>query len=218
MAAAHAHDGNTGGGLNPLDSFRRVAETQRQVAEVSRQALEQVKLTYKRPEDLAAGIESKGTPVYVLHFSFWVLLALKVLGYEPGFIPPTNSPRYARLTRFLQWVQPQHNGDIRYGVFVVPRSLFSVGFLAHQLHHWIAYTSGLPGYGETDQALYRTFWERHRGVVGPEVETMTTDEIIRLKNAINRDMEALKFMQQLMQEIFVPAKQAGNLTNGTTSA
>lgn len=201
---------------NPMDTFKLVAETQRQVAEVTHHALEQVKQHYKKPEDLAANIESQGTPVYVLRWGIFGAMVLMFLGFEPGFIMPTGDKRYARLIRFLTYMADKPGCTFQHGAFVLTPKLFTVGYLAHQLHHWLGYRSGLPGYEAQDQALYRRFWEQNHGVVGPEVEHMSVDDIIRLKNAINRDMEALQFMQQLVQEIFVPANQS--LSNGNANA
>jgi hypothetical protein len=219
--ADQANDSNTANPSqrSPLDSFRMVAETQKQVAEATDRALELVKQHYKKPEDLAACIEKEGTPVYIIAGPFLTKLVLFVLGFEPGFIPPGNSRRHRWLYQLLDQVQAKPGCHREHGVFVMTRSVFTVGFLAHQLHHWMACRAGLPGYGETEQGLYKKFWEQDHGIVTPKrAEQMSAEEIIQLRNAIHRDMEALRFMQQLVQELFAPANQAANLSQGNATA
>ncbi|MBY0404847.1 MAG: hypothetical protein K2X66_13180, partial [Cyanobacteria bacterium] len=182
-----------------------------------------VKEHYKPPAELAACIESQGTPVYVLPKGHPIHVLMSLMGFEPGFIPPNGSKQFKTLVTCLKFLCPKGGitKDILCikGFFLLTRPVFTVGYIAHQLHHWLAYSSGLPGYGEMDQSLYKTFWEKHHGVITQrDAEKMDVDEIIRLKNAINRDMEALKFMKNLMQELFTPASQGHNLANGTARA
>lgn len=222
MAANHSHQPSqsmsemNAADMASLDTFKLVAETQKQVAQVTGHALEMVKQYYKKPEELAACIEKQGTPVYVVRKGFIIHWLLFFLGFEPGFIPATVQKRYQFLLRFLE---KKSGCTFENGLFIMTKPLFTVGFIAHQLHHWIAFCSGLPGYAEKDQALYRNFWEKKHGVITTaDAEQMSADEIIRLKNAINRDLEAMKFMKQLINELFAPANQAGSLSKGTATA
>lgn len=203
---------------NPMDSFRLVAETQRQVALVTEQAKQAVKQCYKSPEELAAWIERHGTPVFVMKMGLLGSFLLFILGFEPGFIPASRSKRFQILERLLSFQCPKEQASFRKGVFVLTQPLFTVGFMVHQFHHWLAAQSGLPGYDDQAQSLYRKFWDQQGGVIGQEVETMTVDEIIGLKSAINRDLEALQFIRQIINEILNPAQQSNHLANGNASA
>lgn len=208
-----------GGQNNPiLDSFRLVARTRQQIEEVSRHAKGVVKRFYKDPADLAAFIERKGTPVYMLGGGKMGGLVLKALGFEPGFIPPSDSRRYQALVKLLCRYEDKPEVTFEYGVFVLTQPLFTVGFMTHQLHHWLACRSGMSGYGERAQQLYQEFWGRHEGRVSEEVLKLPPEELVRLKEAINRDLEALLFLRNIVDEVFNPANQGKKLATGKTRA
>ena len=203
------------------DTFKMVADIERQIAAVSDEAREAVKKFYKEPGDLAAFIERQGTPVYVLPGGMignWVSLGLQTLGYEPGFIASQEGWRFDALVRLLGLLEQKPYATVDRGVFVVTKQLFSVGFLSHQLHHWLACRSGMAGYNAESQRLYKRFWTVYHGKIGREVYHMTAEEMQMLKDAINRDMEALKFVRQVASEVLVPNKNATRLQQGEASA
>jgi hypothetical protein len=216
MATQPSHGG---GHDNPMDSFKLVAAPERKLALIQGRAKAAVKQHYKSVQDLARSIEAQGTPVHLLGGGLAGKLVLFLLGYEPGFIPRVNSKRYRLLLKVLQTLDPKPDCTDWYGLFVLTKPLFTVGFLSHQLHHWQAFRAGMAGYDVKDQAIYRQFWEKHNGILTEQtVERMSVEEIVRLKNAINRDMEALKFVREVTLEIFNPATQAGKLADGSASA
>lgn len=209
-----------------VDTFRLVAETRRQVNEVAESAREAIQAFYTDPELLAEFIERHGTPVYVLRVGFLATFILRALGFEPGFIPPGQELRFNRLKRLLafydRFCPGRNRSDVnrvdRHGVFVLTRPLFTVGFLTHQLHHWLAFRSGMAGYCERAQRLYKKFWVENQGQIGREVYKMSAEDILALKAAINRDMEALRFLKAMADEVLIPAKQARRIPGGNASA
>lgn len=213
--------------LPEVDTFKLVAETRKQVMAVADIARDAIKAHYTDPALMAAFIERHQTPVYVFgrgllqHFCLWAL------GFEPGFIPPAKGRRYQLLQQFLKLqarFQPKpKQGDrinchFNHGVFVLTRPLFTVGFISHQLHHWLAFRSGMRGYCERSQQLYRKFWNENNGQIGPEVYKMKAEDLLALKAAINRDMEALEFLKEIANEVLIPAKQARHISKGKASA
>lgn len=210
-----------------IDTFRLVAETHRQAQAIAESAKATVRQFYREPKQLAVFIERHQTPVYVLKNTLFANICMAILGVEPGFIPPTSKKSYQRLVGLLtsRFMQPllgrQSNKPhchFEHGVFVVTPALFTVGFLSHQLHHWLAFRSGMQGYNERAQTLYKKFWNEQNGELGAEVAEMSMDDMIALKAAINRDLEALKFLQDVAQDILIPAKQAKRFAEGSASA
>lgn len=205
------------------DTFKLVAETRRQVNQVADSAREAIQAFYTDPQLLAEFIERYGTPVYVLS-GIGTNFILKALGFEPGFILPDSSRRFIWLKRILTvydriFTQGKAvDRDFENGLFVIPRPLFTVGFLSHQLHHWLAFRSGMEGYCERAQRLYKKFWVENQGQIGSEVYKMDAEDIIALKAAINRDLEALKFLKGIADEVLIPARQARRISHGTASA
>ena len=209
-----------------LDSFKLVADTHRQVQGIQDKARQAVKARYKSPEDLTAFIENKGTPVYVLQGLKGLLAqcAFKLMGFDAGFVAPPNPNepltwhaqiRYGLLGVLLIGLYDRHPGCVfDHGVFVMPRAVFTVGYLAHQLHHWFACQAGLPGYDSASQREFRTFMVTHKGVVGAEAASMTEAQIMSLRHAIHREVEALQFIKSVTEEIFRPDRQARQITDG----
>lgn len=209
---------------SPEDTFKLVAETRRQVSQVAESAREAIEAFYTEPHLLAEFIERHGTPVYALKCSIVANFILKTLGFEPGFILPDSSCRFNWLKRILTFYDQIFTQekiitrDFKNGLFVIPCPLFTVGFLSHQLHHWLAFRSGMNGYCERARRLYKKFWTENRGQIGSEVYKMDVEDIIALKAAINRDLEALKFLKGIADEILIPARQARRISSGTASA
>lgn len=212
--SAHPHD----------DTFKRVAETRQQVNQVAASAREAIEAFYTDPQGLVTLIERYGTPVYILKAGILSKLMLKALGFEPGFILPDSTPRFIWLKRLLGWqdglfaTDKALLRDFTHGVFVVPQALFNMGFLSHQLHHWLAFRSGMDGYCERARRLYKKFWVENQGQIGQDVYKMDVDDILALKAAINRDLEALQFLKAISDEVLIPARQARRIAHGTASA
>lgn len=213
----------TQGHDNPLhdpviDTFKLVAETRKMAKEISESARDAVKAFYRSPDSLASFIERHQTPVYMLKGRLICGLVLAILGYEPGFIAPAEGRRYRLLERFLRLYNGKPHCEFKHGVFVLTRPLFTVGFISHQLHHWLAYRSGMAGYSDKSQQLYKKFWNENNGVIGQEVYQMKVEDMVALKAAINRDLEALLFLKEIANEVLIPAKQARRISHGTASA
>jgi hypothetical protein len=204
--------------FHPLaDTFRMVGETRRQAQEIAETARNAIKSFYSDPVQLADFIESRHTPVYILPAGVLPAFCLWACGFSPGFIPPAENRRYKVLLGFLklqaemplQKQQGRKTGcHFNHGVFVLTRPLFTVGFISHQLHHWLAFCSGMTGYNTRAQELYKKFWEENNGSIGHEIYDMKAEDILALKAAINRDLEALEFLRKIAREILIPARQS----------
>ena len=210
------------------DSFNLIAESRKQVAEVATAARDAIQANCTEPAQLAEFMESHGTPVFVVNHALLGNLGLLSLGFELGFIPPGEGKRYDMLQKFLLKhakrlnETPAGNEAIAqgwpHGVLVLSKPLCSMGYMSHQLHHWLAFRAGMQGYSDRSQKLYKQFWQKQNGNIGREVYKMTTEDLVALKAAINRDMEALKFLRAITCEVFIPAQQARRLSEGSTSA
>lgn len=214
---------------NPLlDCVSIMAGTKRQVDKVTGQAKKAVAEHYKDPFKLADFIESKGTPVYVMPAGFkslFVRFCLFFIGVELGFVAParhSDDPTHLKLDiveKLLTKVfSEKPNTSFIHGVFILPTKLFSVGFIAHQLHHWLACMAGLPGYDDAAQAEYKKFMTKYGGMVTAEHNNMSEEEITNLRSAIHREIEALQFLKNITDELFRPMRQARSINSGTANA
>lgn len=210
------------------DTFNLIAESRKQVEEVANAAKEAIQANCTEPAQLAAFMESHQTPIFVLNHAMLGSMALMALGFELGFIPPGEGKRYQMLQKLLmaqaKRLSAQPAGDealanqLPQGVIVLTQPLCTLGYMSHQLHHWLAFRAGMQGYSDRSQQLYRQFWQKQNGQLGREVYKMSGEDILALKAAINRDMEALRFLRAITCEVFIPAQQARRLAQGSTSA
>ena len=218
MGSQHSNFSNP---FQELDLFRQSADVEQHLIAISQTALENVKSHYKDVKQLARSIEDRGTAVYVLPGTFWVNVMLSCLGHEPGFIAPPETPsevrRFETLKKILAMFEKKTVAcSDAHGIFVVPHKLFTVGFMAHQLHHWLAHQAGLPGYNKTARTHYRAFCNRNGELTQDHLRNMSVEEVTELRHAVQRDLQALQFIRRVTDEIFIPAQQAKHLKQGFT--
>lgn len=200
------------------DMFSLIAQTRKQVTQITQKAKNVVKQFYKNPDDLSAFIERHGTPVYVINSGLIGLVVLKLLKIEPGFVPFSTNTSFRTLTSLLDKYQDKPGCNYANGLFILTPSLYNIGFMTHQLHHWLSARNGLQGYDDESQALYREFWLKHRGLITRELLEMDVDALGKIRIAINRDLEALKFLREVAYEIITPANQSSQLKAGKARA
>ncbi len=216
--------GKPSAGVTLPDSFRPMTAVYQEASDLSLQALNAVKSADLDPEELARFIARHGTTVHSLSGNVVVRGLIALLGFQPGFIPAVETTRFRLLKSLLpvlsllpggrkfqassRSVEEQFPSISTDGLFIVTRNLFTISFFTHQLHHWLACRSGQSGYDERAQALYREFWNRHDGNVPPDIEAMGFEDVIALKAAINRELEALEFLKMIAREVLAPTRQA----------
>lgn len=164
-------------------------------------------------------ISQQGTPVYC--FTTGVVAAsaiLKQLGYQPGFITP--APEAWRFNLLAEGLGKLIYSDTltpaqmtqriqRNGVWVLPQKHLSIGLVAYQLYHWLAYKHGLEGYSELAQRLFQTQWENNAGELNPDaVAELDLESILALQHAVQREAEALQFVRDYQRYALVPNQQA----------
>ena len=188
---------------NPvIDTFRKIARLKQQSDTITSETKAVVKAFHRNPDDMIAFIRRQSTPVFVLGNNLLSKLALALLGFEAGFIPPAETRQYRWAKALLIRLNPDEAmPEEDSGFFVLTENLKTIGFLAHQVHHWMSFQGGLPGYEERALNAYRRFWNTQQGIIGTEVYKMSLEQMQSLRDAINRDMEALQFIQQFTEEL-----------------
>lgn len=190
------------------DSFKEVVKRRRDTAAITDRAKELVKKHYRTPDALVAYIESQGTPVFVLPADWISRMVFNAFGVDVGFIPHPEEPKQRkkleRLVGLLNIREKKLGCRLENGIIIVPHDLYTASFLAHQLHHWLAFQAGLPGYTDEAKRQYQRYWNEGCRKLTTEILNMSVEEIKHLRDAVNRDLEALKFIQQVTEEIFMP--------------
>ncbi len=162
--------------------------------EVSELAYKIMNKYKNKPNLILRFIEAKGTKVIVVpQISF----LLKILGYEEGFIPSHSGIKAGVLNLILAFVLKEKNKFSLYlpDLFICCKKDLSLYFLAYQFHHWLAYQYKLPGYdAETMQLFHNTFGKN------ANFNFLTINQILALKDTVERDRQAIDFVQKFVRE------------------
>lgn len=168
-----------------------------------------VKKNLKHPEKLLEYIEQNGTKVYKIPFADKLL---KFVGEEEGFITPISGVNALILNLVLE-----HKFAFKTAPMFVLRDLpVNLYIMTHQFHKWYGYKMQLPGFDDEAQQKFKKIWEYE---IDENVQTLTYEEIVSLKEAIARDIEAIDFVSKLAKEqdgakkVFENIKNKGNETN-----
>lgn len=163
-----------------------------------------VKKNIKTPEKLLEYVEKSGTKVFKIPY------ADKILSYvneQEGFITPRSGFEALYLNLVL-------NKKISFKtpeMFVLRDLPLNIYVMSHQFHKWYAYKMGLPGYDEASQEKFKRVFEFSDSKKSQE---LSYSEIMALKEAVRRDMEAIDFVLELSKEHEGSKKTLDKIKNG----
>ena len=70
---------------------------------------------------------------------------------------------------------------------------------------WLSYINELPGFDENTRKNFKNVWDSNADSM--EISSLSIEEILSLKDAIARDLEAIKFVKEMARE-FVGQKNS----------
>ena len=168
----------------------------------AQQVIETAKSIFKEhlndPSKVFDYIKNQGTPVFWLpnaHMFLWFV------GEDEGFIPPKSGLQALFLTICINILS---NDKIPFSfntppMFVLRNVTISPYFLAYQLYHWMAYSRNLSGYDEQTMRNFKKIF-----VLDTDLEArknLSIEEILSLREAIARDIEAINMVVELAYEV-----------------
>lgn len=141
---------------------------------------------FKNDTDKILGyVELEGTKVYNLQH---VEKVLSFIGEEKGFIPEMKGFKALVLNLLLEKKFSFTTCDM----FVVEDKDVEPYSLIHQFHKWYAKKLNLPGFDMKSQKIFKAYFKGQKNM-----NTLKMDEIISLKEAVQRDREAIDFVVEL---------------------
>lgn len=184
-----------------FDSIRLVGNKRKKIEEINNDAGSMIKQYLHDVSGLLDFIERRGTKVIRKTHADKVLI---LFGFLEGFIYPLKGYKAKLLTLSLKiigaWDEPIASETK--GMFIFGPEEPPIGYMVHQIHHWLSYHNGLPGYTEQTMQNFQRIFDPSFGV--DDVKRMSREEIVALREAIARDKEALDFVQKMAEEIFKP--------------
>lgn len=181
------------------------AEAQKNSELVDEQVRNIVVPCLNQPEKLLDFVSEQGTKVYRFAFANKILNLVKE---EDGFIAPFCGGK-AFILNFLVVLFVEKKLSFSFKtkpMFVLGNDDLNIYFLLHQFHKWYAYKSGLAGFDEKAQSLFKM----NLSLTNDEqMKNLSVENILALKEAIARDTTAAEFVIKLSKE-FEGAKNVLN--------
>lgn len=210
-----------------VDLFDSKANKKAQAARAFQVARDWVETHHDSVDNLVTAIKQEGTPVIVLEglSGAGFQLVLKTHGFDVGFIAPPARDEDASSFHALKALMAQFgysfeaHQHLNHGVFILTPRLLNIHYMAHQLHHWVAYQQGLPGYSLSERKAYKVFKTKYKGIWGTQLENENPELLKALRYPLRREIETLEFVKHVTDEIFGPLHEARNhLNEGTALA
>jgi len=176
----------------------------------AKEVIENAKSVFKEnlnePEKIFDYIQSQGTPVIKLNNAPTMLW---FVGQEEGFIPPQKGLKALALGLLMNIFSKEkiESGFQTKGVFVFRDSILSPYFLAYHLYHWMAYSKNLSGYDEKTLKQFKNIFVLEKDIMARK--SLSIEEILSLREAIAREVEAIDMVVQLAKEV-AGAKKASD--------
>lgn len=184
------------------DSFKKHATEAQIVASLTSRAKLLVKQCNTDAEQVLDWMQDQGLPVYCIENAVLAATAvLNTMGYQPGFIPPGQGNTYWLLLQGIGVSKADNRLARDNGLMVLTPKLRKIGFVAHQLFHWLAFQQGIPGYDEKAQQLFRHYFDKDNLTTLPQAMELPVEEIVALRHAVRREIDALCFVRQLSQDV-----------------
>ena len=156
--------------------------------EVQKKVETLVKKAKNNPYRLIAYIEKHGTPIYKIEKADKIL---SVINETEGFITPKRGLKALYLNAVINKKLSAKFGEC----FIMRNLTLDPYYTIHQFYSWYAFKSGFAGYEYEAQEKYKKlFSSKNRSGV---INTFGISDILEVKEAINRDKEALDFVIKL---------------------
>ena len=149
-----------------------------------------VRKAKNNPYRLIAYIEKHGTPVYRINNANKILA---VINETEGFITPKKGIKAVYLNIIIN-----RKVSVRFTeCFVLRNMQLNPYYTIHQFYSWYAFKSGFAGYEyEAQENLKKVIYSKNRQ---EKINALGISDILSVKEAVRRDIEALDFVIKLSQ-------------------
>lgn len=164
------------------------------------------------PDDLLEFVKKNGTKVYKIAFADKVV---KRIGYEEGFISTLKGIKALYLTTCLKVLGENIKISLTTEPMFVLRNLpLESCYFIQQFYKWYGTKFDLPGYDAESQENFQKFLSPEND---DKLKELSVDEILGLKEAIARDVEAINFVVELAKSTTGSKNALKKVTTGGAS-
>lgn len=141
----------------------------------------------KNPEKFFEYIKGAKTPVYKIKNADKIL---SLINEQEGFILPQNGFKALYLNLILNKKLSTKTTEM----FVLRNYNVNSYAIAYQFYNWYGYKMKLEGFEESTQKKFKNVFEICET---NKIDDLSFEEILELKSAIKRDIEAIDFVKKL---------------------
>lgn len=164
------------------------------------------------PEKLLEFVQNNGTKVYKIPFAKKILA---LIGYEEGFIGVAKGFKafYINFIISIFTNKKTTESSKTEPMFILSHSMPDKYYTIQQFHKWYAMKLNLPGFDAQSQINFQKFLNTSNG----NIKELSIDEILGLKEAIARDVEAINFIVDMAKNSDGSKKAMQKITAGGAS-
>ena len=166
------------------------AETQKNIELVRKNVTDIVNTCANNPEKLLQFVESKGTKVYKIDNADKILNIIKE---EEGLITPLEGIE----ALYINIITNSGFSFKSKPMFIMRNGSIDPYYMVHQFYKWYAMEMKLPGFDFMSQKIFKIYLNSD----GALLSNLNLDEMVGLKEAVNRDKEATDFAIQLAKTV-----------------
>ncbi len=188
------------------------AETELKKLELDEKVKKIVKEKLNNPEALLSFINDSGTDVFRIDNANFLL---KLIGEEEGFITPAKGFKAVFINLVVNYlvyknivISAKSNE-----MFILRPLPVDIYYMIHQFHKWYSFKIGLPGFKDKEQQNFKKIFKTLKQ---EDISKLSLGEIIALKEAIARDVEAIDFVVNLSKEYDASKKLLKKLKSGAS--
>lgn len=173
-------------------SLELTSKTEQNKVKLEKEVKNILKECENDPHELLEFVRKNGTKIYKIPFANKVL---RLVGYEEGFIIAKKGIKGL----YINIIVPILAGEkIKLSlkaepVFVLDNLEPDGYYIIQYFHKWYAMKLNLPGFDDESQNNFQEFLNSNN----KSVESLSTEEVLGLKEAIARDSEAVSFVINL---------------------
>jgi len=198
--------------LAKSDSVRLTGQTEKNKQKLDFDVKSVIKKYANDPEKLLKFVAKKGTHVCKIPHA---KVLLGVIGYEEGFIGHLTGFKALYLTVVLTILAQQVGISLNTKpMFVLSNKPVDSCNMIQQFHKWYAMKLNLPGFDAEAQQNFQKFLGDTKD---EDIKSLSLDEILGLKEAIARDVEAINFVVEMAKSIDGSRQAMCKITAGGAS-
>ena len=190
------------------ESLSISSKTNMAADEVTQTAYNILKKYREQPALILEYIKDNGTKVVTASS---IKPIVNLLGYEEGFIPKHSGIKALILNIVIsKALKEKINFSTKMqDTFLICSKDLSLYFLAYNFHHWLSYKNNLPGYDFQTLCLFRRTMN-----TDSNLSVLDINQILSIKDAIDRDKQALDFVTKFVREQVGAKERLQKMLNG----